>query len=603
MRSADPIGAELMRLRLTGLLFLATLLFLGGWLWRVQVLHATRYEERLDRQSMRRVRLPGARGRIFDRNGVCLADNRPNYCIAVYVEELRRPGPLSNTVTRVEKVIHDIASITGLQPQVSAGDIQMHIRRRRPLPLLVWRDVSEQALARLNEASLSLPGVDVYVEPQRTYPLPGVGAHVLGYVGRMDPDTNEPYHFYLPEMEGRSGVEESLNNRLAGVAGGSLIRVDVSGFKFDEEEVLEPIPGEDVTLTLDSRIQQWAEHVMRGKLGAAVMLDPRNGDILAMVSSPGFDPAAMRTPDEFARMATDETRPLFNRAIAGLYPPGSTFKPLVAFAALESQKATAMTSYNCPGYFEIGNVHFDCWFKEGHGMVAMRKAIEQSCNAYFCQLGLLCGYDSIFHMAEACGLGHECGIELNGEKPGLLPDDAWKRRVMREGWRPGDTCNVSIGQGALLVTPLQMADVVATIANGGTLYRPRLVSRDSVARPAPGEVANKMNWSRESLRIVRGGMFDVIQAETGTGKRARVSGVEMGGKTGSAEYGPRGARKKYTWVLCFAPFDAPRYAMAMVVEDGVSGGVTTAPLVHKVMAGVFAMERGEPLPAEEDNPS
>ena len=623
MRIPDAFSGEMMRVRVVGLLFLVAFSCLGASLWRVQVVNASSYAESLDRQSMRRVRLPGTRGRIFDRNGICLADNRPSYCIAIYVEELRRPGPLSNTVNRIEKLLGDLSIVIGLERQVSREDIESHIRKRRPLPLLAWRDIDETALARLEESSVALPGVDVYVEPVRKHTLPGLAAHVLGYVGRMDPDVTEPYHFYLPEMEGRAGIEESLNNQLSGVAGGSLIRVDVSGFKYEEEEVLEAIAGEDVTLTLDSRIQALIEKQLEGKRGAGVLLDPRNGDVLAMASAPGFDPIALRSLPEYARLSADPDKPLFNRAIAGLYPPGSVFKPLVAIAALETGRASPSTAFNCPGYFEVGNARFDCWNKVGHGTLTLRKAIEQSCNPYFCQLGLQCGWEHVGQVADAVGLGHATGIELNGEKEGIVPDDAWKRRTQRDGWRPGDTCNSSIGQGAVLVTPLQMAVVVATLANGGIVYRPRLVRRslaspgermswrgsmvmkslDGAPQRAPdaGDIASRMSWSSETLRVVRGGMHDVVQGEEGTGKRARLAGVEMGGKTGSAEYGPREARKKYTWMLCFAPFDAPRYALAMVVEEGASGGLTTAPLVHNVMQSIFALEQGQVAPAAQEN--
>ncbi len=626
MRTSDALDEDTMRVHVFGLLFLFAILFLGAWLWRVQVVHASSYAESLDRQSMRRVRLPGTRGRIFDRNGVCLADNRPSYCIAIYVEELRCPGPISNTVNRIEQVLGDISGAIGLARQVSRNDIENHIRKSRPLPLLAWRDIDNAALARLEENSSRFPGADVYVEPMRKHTLPGLAAHLLGHVGRLDLDTSEPYHFYLPEMEGRAGIEESLNNRLSGVAGGSLIRVDVSGFRYEEEEVLEAIAGEDVTLTIDSRIQAMVERELAGNRGAAVLLDARNGDVLAMASAPGFDPIAMRSMAEYARLSEDERRPLFNRAIAGLYPPGSIFKPLVAIAALESGRAVAGTTFDCPGYFKIGNVPIDCWNKAGHGMIGMRKAIEQSCNSYFCQLGLQSGWDRVWHVADAIGLGHATGIELRGEKDGLVPDDAWKRRVMKDGWRPGDTCNGSIGQGAVLVTPLQMAVMVATLANGGSVFRPRLVCRSSASpgdrvswrghvvmehlaearkrEPDAGELVGRMNWSSETLRVVRGGMYDVVQGDEGTGKRARIAGIEMGGKTGSAEYGPRDARKKYTWVICFAPFDAPRYALAMVIEEGVSGGLTTAPLVHNVMNGIFALEQGRELsPAAEGNAS
>jgi len=287
---------------------------------------------------------------------------------------------------------------------------------------------------------------------------------------------------------------------------------------------------------------------------------------------------------------SSESHPMVNRAIQGTYPPGSDFKTIVALAALEGGTANANTRFHCPGYFQLGAARFHCWQKDGHGVLALRKGIEQSCNAYFCQLGMQCGVDRIAQMARAVGLGKPTGIDLGSESSvevgGVLPDRAWKRRRLNEGWWPGDTCNLSIGQGALAVTPLQMALVTATLANGGSLYRPRMLLKTG----QKGEWVAKMGWSAESLRIVRGGMHDVIEAESGTGKRAKVEGVEMAGKTGTAEFGIKEERKKYTWMTVFAPFDAPRYAVAMVIEEGVSGGQTVAPRIGRLMTGIFKLE-------------
>jgi penicillin-binding protein 2 len=260
---------------------------------------------------------------------------------------------------------------------------------------------------------------------------------------------------------------------------------------------------------------------------------------------------------------------------------------MTAIAALEAKVGDASTHYNCPGYFQLGNVRFRCWKKSGHGNIGMQKAIEQSCNAYFCQLGKVAGIGRIYSAADFFGFGHITGIDLDGEKRGLMPNDEWKRRARGDGWRLGDTCNVSIGQGALLVTPLQMALFASALGNRGFIFKPRLVARN----PDQGELLRRMTWSASTMQVVRGGMHDVIQADSGTGKRARVSGVEMAGKTGTAEYGSRENRKKNTWMIVFAPYDNPRYAMAVIVQDGESGGRTVAPIIHNVMSAVFQREK------------
>ena len=614
MDSAGQLDRELIRVRIVLLGLLGAFVLLGAALWRIQVLHTSKYRSSLDRQSMRRVRLPGARGALFDRGGVCLANNRPSYSVAIYLEELRSPGRVSNTVTAAERVIDGLSSALKLERNVAREEIAQHMRRRCPLPLLAWQDLDERAMARWAEGSVPFPGADIYVEPVRVYPQGGLASHLIGYVGRLDPDVDEFYHFYLPEMEGRSGLERALNETLAGVAGGRLIRVDALGFKHDEVGERDPIAGEDVVLTIDARIQRCVEEALAGRRGAAAVIDPRNGDILAMASAPAFDPKALRSQTAYSCLTNDPAKPLLNRAVAEHYPPGSTFKPIVALAALESGRAAAGTTFDCPGYFEVGGIVFRCWNRQGHGTLAMHRAIAQSCNAYFCQLGLQCGYDRIHEMAEAFGMGQATGIEMGGEERGLLPDAEWKTRARGEGWRKGDTCNLSIGQGDLLATPLQMAVVAATLGNGGYLYRPRLV-RSRAQRPAgryvyalpngpvdspgrdpgegpdtPGSLVRRIRASPESFAVVRGGMHDVVQAEDGTGKRARVPGVPMGGKTGSAEHGPRAARKTYGWMIAFAPFERPRYAIALVIEDAVSGGATAAPRVGYVMAKIFGVQ-------------
>lgn len=590
-----------MRVRIMIAAVAAALLFLGGALWRIQVLGARLYMSSLEQQSMRRVRLPGARGRILDRNGVCLADNRPCYCVAVYVEELRRPGGWQNTVDAVEKVVASAAEVLGLKVEISRGDIERHVSKRLALPFIAWRDIDEKAISRWAESGADLPGVDIAIEPVRVYPRGSLAAHALGYVGKADPkqDLEEPYHFYLPEMEGARGVEAVMNHVLTGIPGGRLLRVDASGFKHERVGERPPEAGRDVTLALDTRIQTLVEQNLAGVEGAAVILDPSNGDVLALASSPTFDPNVFSPGVARATwrgLVADKSQPLVNRAVAEMYPPGSTFKMIVVLAAVSSGRAGPETVFDCPGYFALGSTRFRCWRPGGHGQIAMVEALEQSCNSYFCQLGLRCGHERIVEMAGAMGLGRRTGIELASEVDGILPGDRWKRERFRDAWRPGDTCNLSIGQGFLAATPLQMAVGTAAIGNGGRVYRPRLVLRgDSPA----GETVNVLKCSAEALRTARQGMYEVVNAPRGTGKRARVDGLAMAAKTGTAEFGPRDRRRKHTWMLAFAPFEHPRVALAMVVEEGESGGLTVAPRVRRIMAGIFGIAIDEAADGEE----
>jgi len=593
----DFIDKEQFRIRVLQALILLAFSLVLVMLWRMQVAHGKNYQRDLVRQSVRRVRLPGMRGRIFDRNGNCVADNRPSYCIAIYLEELRMPGRWSNTINRVDGLIDELAQVLELPRQISRKDIKTHIRKRLPMPLIAWRDIDEIALARLAENAATERGVDVYVEAVREYPYGESACHTLGYVGRADnkQDEKEPYHYYLPEMAGRSGLEKVFDGVLRGEPGGRLVRINVSGFRYGDLAERKPHKGKDIVLTLDMRIQHLAEKVMRDKTGAVVIVDPRNGDVLAIASSPEYDLNDFTPSISVARwndLLRDKRKPLLNRTVAGAYPPGSTFKPVVAFAALENDKANPGTEFNCPGYFMLGKARFNCWYKRGHGSLDMAGALQHSCNVYFFKLGLQTGLDPIYHMAAALGLGKKTDITIDYEVSGLLPNDSWKRRTYGDGWRDGDTCNLSIGQGALLVTPLQLAMVTATIANGGHLYRPRLTAeiRDdhgNTVRVFPSQIVNELNWSERSLRTVRKGMKDVVMAPRGSGRLARVPGVEMAGKTGTAEWGKKEKGRKLAWMIAFAPFDNPRYAVVVLVEDGVSGGATAAPLVKEILTGLF----------------
>ena len=603
MRSAEQVNHELVRLRILLVVLTSIFVALLAVMWRVQVVHSSQYTKSLDRQSIRRIRLPGIRGSIYDKNGSCLAGNNPNYCIALYIEELRAPGRWTKTIEKIEKILNAMSAEFNLPREVSRKDISNHIKRRLPLPFLAWQNISPAVIAQVKESDTPMQGIDIYVEPIRAYPQGKSAAHIIGYVGRSKPaqNTELPYHYYLPEMEGKVGVEKQMNSILTGAAGGKLIRVDASGFKHNDKFEKNPVPGSDIKLTIDLNIQLLAETALYGVRGACVIVDPGNGDILAMANSPAFNLARFtpRIPVKYWRELNDDKRlPLFNRAISGAYAPGSIFKPLVAIAALENQSIQPYTEYNCPGYFKLGNARFNCWKKSGHGMLDVRKALEQSCNAYFCEIGQKCGHEQIYHMAAAVGLGYKTGISLPGEVSGLLPNNAWKLKHFNDRWRGGDTCNFSIGQGALTVTPLQMALYTATIANGGTLYSPRLLlehgtKASSPYRWRPGKVANQLNWSILTMETVRGGMFDVINAPTGTGKRAYIPDILMAGKTGTAEYGSRHNRKKNTWMILFAPYTNPKYAIAMIVEDGISGGITVGPRLRRLMQGIQQLNSQE----------
>lgn len=610
MASHAQIQRERFRVKLVLAAMQAVLALLVIALWRLQVAQGARYENHLRTQSLRRVRVPATRGRIFDRNGVCLADNRASYCVALNLDQVRQHGKLQSTVTHAMELLRAVGVVIGRPVAISEEDVWKHVRRRLPLPLIAWRDVDPNVMARLAEQGYRLPGMEIVVESSRVYPHGKLAAHLLGYVARasgaVDDEDEAPYHYHLPELEGRRGLELKFNNLLTGAAGSRLVRIDVIGFKRSEILEREAHAGLDLILALDIRIQRLAEQALGDDPGAVVVLDTVVGDVLAMASTPAFDPNAFLpaiSHEEWSRLISDPAHPLINRVTGAIYPPGSVFKPIVALAALGGGLVTEHTSFSCPGYFQLGPVKFACWDPNGHGTLAMRKGIEQSCNAYFCALGHRIGYAPIYRCAQAAGYGRKTGIDCDYEVAGILPDDAWKRRVMHEAWRPGDTCNISIGQGALAVTPIQVAVMTAALASDGNIFRPHVVlaareANGSTLHSMPGAPPQAASWAKADLNIVRNGMRDVIQSPSGTGMRARIADIEMAGKTGTAEYGPRDQRKKHTWMIVFAPFAAPRYAAVMVLDEGETGGKSVAPRMRELMDGIFHGTRetagGEP---------
>lgn len=593
----------LMRIVFVGMLLLLAVLNL--MIWRLQLSRGDELEQKLTKNSVRRVRVPGSRGRIYARGGECLADNAPNYAVAVYLEELRQAGAWSNTANRVEHQLDLVADNLGRKSGLSNKKIRSHIRQSLYQPLLAFKGLSETEVARWAENNALLEGLGIYAETGRVYPYGSLACHVLGYVGKADAEViakreEEQFHHYLPEMIGRSGLESRLDERLRGEAGGKLLRIDVSGFRHDNLAERPARCGDDLLLTLDLGIQQAVEKAISGRRGACVVMDPRNGDVLAMASSPSYDlnPFSRGISQKlFNCLRNDPGLPLFNRAASGKYPPGSTFKPVTALAGLENGTLITNMEHNCKGYIYVGKKKFRCGYGAVHGPLVLTEALTRSCNVFFYEVGMETGIEAMWHMGHALGLGEKTGLQITAESAGLLPDPAWKRRRWHEGWRDGDTCNFAIGQGAVLTTPLQMAAVTATIANGGKRWKPRIVKgwrasdENEFSIDAPKLLMN-LNWKPGNIQCVREGMRGVVMAPKGTGRSARIPSVVVAGKTGTAEYGKKGSGQYYGWMIAFAPYENPRYAVAMVFENAIGGGSTAGPRMHDLFETLFSEESG-----------
>ena len=567
--------------------FAAGLVHLVVSLRAVQVTGAADYNYASARQSVRRVQTSGLRGRILGRDGEVLAGNRPSLSIVCLPSSFEKRS-WSNTVDAIRRGIEKVGSEIGLRPVLSENAISRHVSQSLALPLFVWRDVGERELAVFCEREAEFPGFAVVETAERTYPCGDLASHVVGYVGRDRGESqagDEKFSYFTPEMRGRAGLESYYDGFLRGVPGERKLVVDARGFAMRGWTVVESQPGPDLVTTLDLRVQRAAERQLRGERGACAVMDPRNGEVLALASSPGFDLNAfvpVLSPSTYARYMDDPAKPLLNRASGGAYAPGSTFKPVTALAALLAGYPPD-EKYFCTGSFACGGMTLHCMSRWGHGPIDMRHALMKSCNPFFCNIALDIGTNAFRVAAQSLGIGSRTGLDLGVDRAGVLPDGDWKMRTYGERWYPGDLAQISIGQGMLLATPLQMARVAGAIGTG------RLVT-PHLRRDAPVE-SKPLPFSDGQLQVVRDGMRMVIAGEgtvRGTGWRAGDGvGVPISGKTGTAEVGAGERRRKNAWFVAYAPSDAPTAAIALVVENGESGGVTAAPKAGEVLKAIF----------------
>ncbi|MGB9797925.1 MAG: penicillin-binding protein 2, partial [bacterium] len=400
-----------------------------------------------------------------------------------------------------------------------------------------------------------------------------------GYVGEISAEELKKWRengYQMGDMVGKTGIERLWESKLKGEKGGQRMEVDARGQVHRLLERIEPKPGEEIRLTIDLNIQRAAEEALKGKRGAVVAMNPQTGEILALASSPSFDPNLFASPrgKEKERLAlfNDKRHPFLNRAISGVYPPGSIFKLITATAGLEEGKISPYIVINCPGGLRVGKRFFRCW--RTHGPVNFVSAIEQSCDTYFYRLGLLIGPQKLAEWARKFGLGERTGIILPGEAKGFIADEEWKKQKLGEIWYPGDTANMAVGQGFTQMTPIQACRMVSVFANGGYLVKPIIML---------GEKEEKvpLGISASTLELVRKGMEEAVMGSSGTGKLARINGIRIAGKTGSAQDPPR--KRTHAWFVCFAPVENPRVAVSVVVEEGGMGGSVAAPIAKKVL--------------------
>jgi penicillin-binding protein 2 len=555
-------------------------LFLFYGFFNIQIAGADKYYEIAFDNSVRPLTQYPPRGTIRDAYGQILVDNRPSFFVSIIPRQVT-----GETLELLSDILHEDLNF-----------IKEKIRGRFTFrPVIVKKDVDYQTVAVLEERRLDLPGVLIQVESKRYYPENVSSPHIFGYVGEVTAEeAARRKDFYPGELIGKSGLELKYDTNLRGVKGVNFVRVDAEGRDLgliSAERNIRAIPGMDLYLTLDYSFQQFAESLMVDKRGAIIALDPRNGGVLLFVSKPDYDPRLLTgkiSEDVWQNLQGDTLHPLYNRIIQSKYPPGSTYKLVAAIAALEENIITPKWKAYCPGYFRLGRKTISCWRTGGHGEISLMEAIKSSCNVYFYQLGLKIGLETWAEYSSKFFFGRPTGIDLPNESSGLVPTVSWfNERFGKDGWTKGVLANLAIGQGELLTTPLQMAQFAMIMATGGVVHTPHLAhylyDRNSGRRTYfPTETNYVQGVSDEVIGMIRQGMRNVIDG--GTGWLAAVPGIEVAGKTGTAQ-NPHG--EDHAWFICFAPYEDPVIAMAVIIENGGGGGAVAAPLARMCLEKFF----------------
>jgi len=573
--------------------------------WVLQVVQNDKYEEMAANNHQRTLSLRAPRGVVFDRDGKVLVENRHSFSISIVREHTRD----------LNRTIRLLAEVLGVEEARVREIVDRHRREPAYQPITIVQDASLAQVAAVTARRLDTELPDIVVEPVPTRRYPEtMAAHLFGYVGEVsDTQLADAEGLKSGDIVGQAGIEKIYNAVLMGEDGTKRVVVNSVGREIRTLDQEEPEEGSRVQLTIDSDVQKAVEDAFKATpfSGAAVVLDPRDGEVLAFASLPAYDPNAFAAGIDratWAALTNDELRPLNDRAIQGTYAPGSTFKMAVALAALEEGAITPDTDVFCPGHATFYGREFKCWRKGGHGRVDLRRAIEQSCDVYFYTVGNMLGVDKINKWATALGLGVKSGIDLPNERQGLVPSTEWKRERMREKWYAGETISVAIGQGQVSLTPISLAVYAATLGNGGFRVTPHLMKAVDDGRgwkpvpPPPPQAV--LDLSPDKLKAVRDGMWLVVNG-AGTGGRARIQGKDVAGKTGSAQVisnaGRLAARttrnlRDHGWFVFFAPRDRPTIAGVVFAEHGLHGG-NAARIARHVLDTYFAKQDGRALPA------
>ena len=558
-----------------------------------------------EQNRVRKISLADYRGEIKDRLGNVIVNVRPSFSLYVTPED-------------ADNLSESLEFLSGLI-EINKDKLRSDIRRSPSFKnVLIKRDISRREVAYIEENKMLLPGIRIKIEPIRNYAHKDFASHVLGYLGEVSKSElkiSKFSRYELGDMVGKNGLEKIYESQLRGKKGFKEVEVDVSGRELKVLRKLSPKTGNSLVLTLDSRVQSKLETLMDEVLrensveGSAVVMKVQSGEIIAMVSKPSFDPNSFATgisTKQWSGLVLDEKNPLQNRTIDGQYPPASTYKVVTAYAALAEKIIKPESTIFCPGHFRLGKRDYRCWKKRGHGDMNLHDALVQSCDVYFYTLGYRLGINNLAKYATKLGLGELTGIVLKGEKSGLVPSKQWKKKFKNEPWYPGETISASIGQGYNLVTPLQSARMISTIASGGILVRPYLVKRiegydGRLIQEFSPKVIKKIKIEPEVLRNIKEGLRGVVHEAHGTGRRARLKNVIVAGKTGTAqvvamkdseEIDPEEetpySHRDHAWFVAFAPYENPEVAVSVIIEHGGHGGATAAPIAGGILKTYFS---------------
>jgi penicillin-binding protein 2 len=574
---------------------------LFGRLWFLQVISGSKFRTQSENNRIYLRDVVPFRGLIYDRNGELLVDNRPTFILEAVPEDIRD----------VDRLLAGLQELVGVDNGSTRKKIT-RARKRNPFhPVSLKNDLARDELARVETNMFGMPGVMIEAKPRRNYLYGSFASHLIGYLGEIDRKqlNSEKYsQNRLGDFVGKYGIERRWQKQLNGVRGGQQVEVDAYGRRLRVLYQKAAEPGLDVYLTIDKELQMLAEEALKGKAGAIVAMNPMNGEILAMASSPEFDPNGFAKGMDrkgWENLVSDLRFPLQNRATMGQYPPGSIFKIVVALAGLEEGLIDPHEKITCTGRYYFGGRMYRDWKEGGHGQVDLHKGLVESCDVYFYTMGQRIGIDTIARYARLLGLGSRTGFPVGTEKPGLVPDRQWKLRHWHVPWQEGETLSVSVGQSFTLVTPLQMVRFISALFNGGVLFRPqatKLVGKgdgSAVFRFQP-DVVGRWGLSQENMELIKRALWGVVNEPRGTGRGARSSMVKVAGKTGTAQVialPQEGEEieeeevpykfRDHSWFIAVAPAERPELALSIVIEHGGSGGATAAPIAKMLLEDYF----------------